>query len=68
MKESHQKYVQSGGANCFKCGSWDLGGGSFTTENGIAQQDVCCNECGHEWTDKYTLTSVVEQEETSDAI
>lgn len=42
---------------CPLCGSKDIEGGAFNTDDGLASQDMACNECYAVWRDYYSLTS-----------
>jgi hypothetical protein len=52
------QYVQSGGCKCPSCGSDDITGDSVEIDAGCAKQSVYCSECGAEWTDVYSLSSI----------
>lgn len=54
------EYVQDGGGHCPKCGSLNLAGGSMYIETGSAFQEIICNDCGEDWTDRYILSGIVE--------
>ena len=56
MKLTNDQYIQEGGTRCPFCGSHDIAGQEINIDAGAAWQDVCCNECGNEWQDTYTLT------------
>lgn len=59
-----QTYMKTGGAACPYCGSPDIGVSLFHYEidgTGV-RQEVGCNDCGKEWTDTYTLSSVIESD------
>lgn len=54
-----QKYVSSGGNECFNCHSSDLSGSEVEMDTGWASQHITCQECGAEWDDEYELTNVI---------
>lgn len=52
---SSKEYVAAHGVKCPFCGSYDIQGGSVNIEDGHAFQDVGCDNCDAEWTDRYVL-------------
>ena len=46
------------GILCLECGSADVEGGPFDSDNGHAWQDVACVDCSAEWRDVYQLHKV----------
>ena len=57
QKELH---VEEGGKVCPYCRSHGISGGAVTVEGRKAWQEVECDECGHIWTDEYTLSGITE--------
>jgi hypothetical protein len=51
-----EAYAESLGTRCPVCGSDMLEGWDFTTDDGIASQEVNCTECNASWRDVFTLT------------
>jgi len=62
----HEKYIECGGVFCPYCGSHDIEGDSFESDEYGVTQVVGCNECHEEWKDTYTLTQVVPVSNTSE--
>jgi C4-type Zn-finger protein len=52
-----RSYLKAHGGKCPWCDSLDIQGNNTDFEGGRVYQDVCCNDCGGEWTDMYALTS-----------
>ena len=61
-KHQEEEYVSSLGVVCPQCESGDLQGGDISINDGLALQDMHCNACGIDWTDKYILTGICETE------
>ena len=59
-QEKIDKYVKNGGGFCPYCGSEQYEGGSLDFESGGIYQQIVCNDCGKDWIDCYSLTSVLE--------
>ncbi len=58
-KEKVTDYLKSGGVTCPHCGSEGIEGSSFDFESpNSLSQEIGCLDCGKEWRDFYTLTSV----------
>lgn len=49
------RYVACKGDSCPFCGASGPIGQSWNTENGVASQEMSCNECDREWVDIYNL-------------
>lgn len=49
------EYVMRNGTCCPICRSDDLTGNDVDINEGVATQDVYCNECDASWTDVYVL-------------
>jgi DNA-directed RNA polymerase subunit RPC12/RpoP len=49
---------------CPYCGSHDIEGGEVESDNGKMYQDVSCSHCHKKWADEYTLTDIIEEEDT----
>ena len=56
--DAEKNYIATGGTNCPYCNHDQLEGGPFTGDNGLAWQEMHCNNCGAEWKDVYTLTGI----------
>lgn len=56
--EQKQNYLDCGGVFCPFCQSHDIEGQSIDVEEGLATQEMHCNECEEDWTDVYKLSSV----------
>lgn len=61
---TQQEYRDKGGSCCPRCGSYDLTGGSFDTDEGIVSQRCTCHDCDLAWTDYYRLAGYVREEAT----
>lgn len=53
---TEKEYAATYGTKCPSCRSDAIEGGSFSTEAGVAWQEVTCLICAASWTDLYTLT------------
>jgi transposase-like protein len=62
-KEQKKAYLEHD-TLCPYCGSEDIEGGDAIFGNGQQWQNVICNSCGKKWTDEYTLTNILEEEDT----
>lgn len=64
-KKAVAKYIKNGDQKCPSCGSTNIMGDNFDTYVGHVEQEMCCQECGLEWIDKYRLVdvTVIEREE-----
>ena len=59
-----QAYIKSGGVKCPFCGEAGIAGGAYDTgDAGVVTQEVCCDICERTWTDIFTLTGVVLNDE-----
>ena len=58
-KEMAKRYVQAGGVKCPFCDSVDIEGGAVEIDFGRAYQKVTCKKCGHDWSDGYSLNSIM---------
>jgi transposase-like protein len=62
-QEQIDKYVEQGGTSCPYCGSDQLQYGNEDLEAGAVYQRVSCLRCNRRWTDSYTLTNLIEDED-----
>ena len=53
-----QKYIKSGGVICPFCGSGDLTGSMFESDDSCAWQYVQCDKCDKGWNDVYNLDDI----------
>ncbi len=58
MEKLVQEYINCGGVFCPFCQSNELSTHNVEFNEGVATQDVSCNDCQKHWTDTYTLLSV----------
>lgn len=59
MEVSQKEYIATGGIKCPHCGKGNIDSTDFVeTDIGCAWQNAKCEDCGLEWTDEYTLTSI----------
>jgi transposase-like protein len=61
-----KNYLSRGGTTCPYCGSRSISGEAgchcdFTT--GAMHQNIGCNSCHTNWTDKYILVGILESQE-----
>ena len=56
-------YITNGDSSCPHCDSFSLKYGKVTPEHGKISQEVSCNNCLNIWTDIYTLTNVIFEDE-----
>lgn len=59
---SQRRYRKEGGAHCPFCRSDAIEGGSIEIGNGLAIQEMGCNDCGKAWADTYHLHHYTEIE------
>lgn len=57
-KAQRKNYVENGYSHCPKCKSSNIEAGSLEVSDNQVWQDVKCLDCGLEYNDIYTLTSV----------
>ena len=62
-QEQKAKYFANHANLCPFCESADISADSIDVEARECWQRVICNECGEEWQDVYTLSSVETQDE-----
>jgi transposase-like protein len=53
------QHVKDHGAHCPFCSSDEIEGDGVEIDGGDAYQDVTCNDCGAEWSDRYQLASFI---------
>lgn len=55
-----KNYLKSKGAMCPFCGRFEMSGEDYKeAAPGILLQAITCLNCGEEWQDQYTLSSIV---------
>ena len=61
MTIDKEAYIKNGGTGCPYCGSDNLEGGQYLSDdNGICQMITCLNgHCQRSWYDSYTLTDII---------
>lgn len=62
-----REYVRLGGHSCPHCGSKNIEGGSYDTQDEMTCRPCTCRECGKSWQDEMTLTGVTFDEEEGPA-
>ena len=62
-KAQIKSYVSQSGTICPYCNSNYIEGQSVQIDDNGAYQVVICNNCDKSWTDQYTLTNMVENNE-----
>lgn len=55
---SKEQYLKSPGV-CPRCGSWDISGLKVEIDGDTSTQDVSCSDCDLCWTDVYTLSDII---------
>ena len=59
------RYLAHRGTRCPFCHSDEIEGAEVTTGNGTATQEMSCLSCQHGWVDRYTLTAITVEPETT---
>lgn len=59
------RYLAHRGTRCPFCDSDEIEGAEVTTGNGAATQEMFCRSCQHAWVDRYTLTAITVEPETT---
>ena len=55
-QDQERQYIAERGVCCPFCHSSSISGKAVDIDNGIASQEIDCDDCGENWTDLYTLT------------
>ena len=61
--ERMRVYVDGGGVVCPFCESHNIEAQNFEADAGVGLQGVVCKNCEKEWTDRWSLVEVIEDEE-----
>jgi len=56
-------YKKSGYNICPYCGSFNISGGHFESDCNYAWRNIECLKCEKEWTEEFTITAVLFEED-----
>jgi len=62
-KEQKKEYIKNGGLRCPFCRSENIDGIENNFDAGYLSQVVICNECHESWSDIYSLTDIIHDED-----
>lgn len=61
--QTQAQFLAGGGGSCPVCGSGDIDGSSIDVNGDTCSQEITCSECEASWTENYTLSSYVLDDE-----